>query len=327
MVKIMRALTTFGFLMFFVLPVFGSDSLQLESSLLAQLKFAREHTLSVVDLWPRYDKAPQGFLLTLPGKEILICHGSAVKGFTDYSKTSAIDCDIQSRAGNIFPQNLLAAAPIIEEKSTIVMGTPESTGKSQVEWLITIFHEHFHQYQSVFENYYDRLNALGLSDGDKTGMWMLNYPFPYSDKRFVSRFRNASKALYKALTCEVDVFPQYVKTYLKQRQALKDVLTDNDLKYLEMQLWAEGVARWTEIEMAERVPDKRIAQAARSMRKAELAHLKTIDPATEERTIVYPFGAAEAMLLERCSSDWRKEYATYMSLGPLIDSISVAQCK
>ena len=42
-------------------------------------------------------------------------------------------------------------------------------------------HEHFHQLQWAQPEYLKAIDDLGLSKGDATGMWMLNYPFPYDD--------------------------------------------------------------------------------------------------------------------------------------------------
>jgi len=39
-------------------------------------------------------------------------------------------------------------------------------------------HEHFHQLQNGQPRYFQAVQDLGLSHGDNTGMWMLNYPFP-----------------------------------------------------------------------------------------------------------------------------------------------------
>jgi hypothetical protein len=40
-------------------------------------------------------------------------------------------------------------------------------------------HEHFHQLQDSQPGLFQKIDELGLSHGDSSGMWMLNYPFPY----------------------------------------------------------------------------------------------------------------------------------------------------
>jgi len=64
--------------------------------------------------------------------------------------------------------------------STIVVGQAENTSaKTSSSWVITVLHEHFHQLQDSQPNFYSDVNALNLARGDQTGMWMLNYAFPY----------------------------------------------------------------------------------------------------------------------------------------------------
>ena len=49
-------------------------------------------------------------------------------------------------------------------------------------------HEHFHQLQYAQPGYYQAVAALGLSHGDQTGMWILNYPFPYTSASVTKSF-------------------------------------------------------------------------------------------------------------------------------------------
>jgi hypothetical protein len=49
-------------------------------------------------------------------------------------------------------------------------------------------HEHSHQLQNAQAGYSQAVAALGLSHGDQTGMWMLNYPFPYTNAGVVRTF-------------------------------------------------------------------------------------------------------------------------------------------
>jgi hypothetical protein len=255
----------------------------------------------------------------------LFCHNSPVEGFKGLPVDHETKCDLQER-GNVFPKNLLAAMPAINGVSTIVMGTPESTGRTGADWTRTIFHEHFHQYQSKFNNYYGRLNDLGLSNGDTTGMWMLNYQFPYENEKFIANLTDASHSLHDAIMSKPSSFQQQVAGYLKARQKLEMSVSPNDWKYIELQLWAEGVARWTEIEISERTSDREIVESGKSLRKQTISSLLTLDPTQSGRGIVYPYGAAEAILLERCKPNWRREYPDTMVLGSMIKKINLSNC-
>ena len=120
---------------------------------------------------------------------------------------------------------------------------------------------------------------------------------------------------------------QQVAVYLKARQSLELSVSKEDWKYLELQLWAEGVARWTEIKISEQTSDNEIVESGKSLRARSIASLLTLDPEQSGRVIVYPYGAAEAMLLERCKSNWRSVYPDVMSLGSLIDAINLSDCQ
>ena len=54
-------------------------------------------------------------------------------------------------------------------------------------------HEHFHQLQWAQPEYLKAIADLGLSKGDTTGMWMLNYPFPYDNPELARVVRVSSR--------------------------------------------------------------------------------------------------------------------------------------
>lgn len=299
---------------------------ELSPEILKSIAFARSQASTVgANIWPQYEKAPFGLLLTLEDREVLFCHKAVVGGFRSLPTDSVTTCDLQERE-NVFGKNFLAAMPVINGLSTIVMGTPKSTGNSVADWTRIIFHEHFHQYQTTFHQYYLRLNDLGLSNGDTTGMWMLNYPFPYKNEKFNVAFSVASRALKAAVLSNSADLERLAAVYLQERQKLEMTVTANDWKYLELGLWAEGVARWTEIEIAKQSADQSVVASGKSLREKTLSSLTVLNPIELEREIVYPYGAAESMLLERCKKDWRLHYPKTMSLGAIVKTIDPSQC-
>ena len=60
--------------------------------------------------------------------------------------------------------------------------------KTSTPWVVTMLHEHFHQLQDSQPNVFQDVMALDLAGGDQTGMWMLNYPFPYKDEKINVEF-------------------------------------------------------------------------------------------------------------------------------------------
>jgi len=90
-------------------------------------------------------------------------------------------------------------------------------------------------------------------------------------------------------------------------------------RYAEFELWKEGVARWTEIELGKTFPDPAIKASANQLEHQVRAWLDKPDIANAGREFVYPYGAAEAMLLEACDPRWRARYPKTLALGPLLD--------
>lgn len=150
-------------------------------------------------LWSGYGEAPFGFLLVNGDTETLVCGDQLPDGFTPAGTDSATGCRRYTRPRSGLPDNLLAAMPVFGPPSTIIMGTPSSTGRNEADWTRTILHEHFHQWQDSFPDIFARMQALNLTNGDKTGMWMLNYPFPYDAPTTLEAFAPAAQALAEAV--------------------------------------------------------------------------------------------------------------------------------
>ena len=98
-----------------------------------------------------------------------------------------------------------------------------------------------------------------------------------------------------------------------------------DRKYFSFQLWQEGVARYTQIKAAEAAADYQPSAAfaalpdytpfsayALTARARTLDELKHIDITQAQREVVYSFGAAEALLLDRISPSWKDEYFKHL---------------
>jgi len=272
-------------------------------------------------LWPGYGSAPFGFLLVAGDKEQLLCRTPAPKGFTSDGTDVASRCPRFVRARSGLPDNLLAAMPLFGPPEVIVMGTPATTGRSGAQWTRTILHEHFHQWQGELPDIYARISALGLSGDDKSGMWMLNYPFPYAESNTVTAFKPAAKALGEAVDARgKPSFRSKFADYLEARRKLAATVGPKNWRYAELELWKEGVARWTEIELGNTYPDVEVRTSAQELEAKTRAWLDTADIAGSGREFVYPYGASEAMLLDACGPSWRGAYPTQLGLGPLLEN-------
>jgi len=273
------------------------------------------------EAWPGWERTPMVVLLVRDSTEYLVGHPRPTSEFAPLGRDSLLGREVLARRRR-FPPTLLATFPAVGGTSTIVVGTAEHTGKSSAEWVLTLLHEHFHQWQSSLPDYYGRANALGLARGDTTGQWMLDYRFPY-DSLPVQR---AVKALARSLARG-----DSMETVARQRRALRRMLSPDDDRYLEFQLWQEGVPRYVEIAAAEaaaragdpseafrRLPDYvPYADLADRLRHDLARQLKELCLARERRVAFYSLGAALALLLERSDGGWKARYQQDLfSLSP-----------
>ncbi|HEX5259068.1 MAG TPA: hypothetical protein VFW35_09860 [Sphingomicrobium sp.] len=272
-------------------------------------------------LWPGYGSAPFEFLLVAGDQEQLFCRTSAPSGFKADGTDSASGCARYVRPRSGLPDKLLAALPIFGPPSTIVMGTPKTTGRSDADWTRTILHEHFHEWQDSLPGFYPRVAKLDLAGTDNTGMWMLNYPFPYSDPAVDSAFNEASHALGAAVDARGKAgFKAALDKYLDARAKLAKAAGDRNWRYAEFELWKEGIARWTEIELGKVYPDSAVRESAAQLEQKSRAWLDKPDLSGTGREFVYPYGTGEAMLLEACDPAWRSRYPKELALGPLLEA-------
>jgi hypothetical protein len=274
-------------------------------------------------VWRDWSKAPFAVLLVTPENEFLIRHPSPSKDFAEIGFDKLFNSRVFWRKRQ-FNQSFLATFPAVNGVSTIVVGQAENTWvKTSTFWTVTLLHEHFHQLQDSQPNFYRDVLALNLANGDETGMWQLNYPFPYRDKKINDDFSALAAQLAKALeTTEAKAFQTEFDAYAKLRKSFNASLSEKDYRYLSFQLWKEGTARYTEYEIAKLASEnykpvkdftkledyKTYREVADYWRRKTIESLKTIRLDKLEREVVYSFGAAEAMLLDRAKIDWKSRY-------------------
>jgi hypothetical protein len=255
-------------------------------------------------------------MLVTENTEFLTHHPAPPKEFTK------VDGGFYERPRQ-FPTALLATFPAFGPPSVIVIGEPKNTeSKTSTPWLVTLMHEHFHQLQNAQLDYYKGVESLGLSHGDQSGMWMLNYAFPYENPQVAEGFGHLRDLLLTAVSEKDDVaFAKLAKQYASQRREFLAQLSADDHKYFSFQIWQEGIARYTQIMAAETavsyqaseeykaLPDFEsfVAYAARARRET-LDELKHADLAKGKRVVFYSFGGTEGLLLDRLDPKWKSEY-------------------
>jgi hypothetical protein len=274
-------------------------------------------------VWPDWGKAPFAVLLVTPDHEFLIRHPKPSDDFTLVGEDALLKGKVWHRPRK-FQKDLLATFPAVGGVPTCVVGQAENTeAKTSSRWVITLLHEHFHQLQESQPRFYAEVDTLGLGKGDMTGMWMLNYPFPYSTPEVRDQFSATAKALLRAVQAREKVdFGDELAAYLEARKKFRSLLKADEYKYFAFQIWKEGIARYTEYHLAELAaseykpnkafqelkdyqPFKEVAQTIRSALEKELESVQ-LDKA--KRTVVYNFGAAEGLVLDRARPGWRKQY-------------------
>jgi hypothetical protein len=274
-------------------------------------------------VWPEWDKAPFAVILVTPNHEFLIRHSTPSDDFAPLGEDAVLKCKVWSRPRK-FPTDFQATFPAVGGINTIVLGQAENTeSKTSTRWVITLLHEHFHQLQYTQPRYNAGVNSLGLARGDTTGMWMLNYPFPYTKPEVKDHFSAMSKALFAALQArEKPDFGDKLSAYLESRNKFRSLLKPDEYKYFAFQIWQEGIARYTEYHLAklaavEYKPSKEFQDLKDYRSFKDVAghilsgiekELGSVQLGKAKRTVVYNFGAAEGLVLDRAKPDWRKQY-------------------
>lgn len=272
-------------------------------------------------VWPNWGAVPFPILLVREDREFLVRYPPPPpRGFRPGKFDPALGSSVYSRK-RTFPSNLLATFPAFGPIPVVVVGTPETTGKTPTEWVLTVLHEHFHQFQMMAPGYFEAVQQLQPAAGDPSGQWMLNYPFPYDDPSIGRSMALLGKRLSRLLkTTPLDrdtiiVFWQRYRDFVRR-------LPPADYQYASFQLWQEGVARYVELHTAERAartyrptPEFQklhgsapFAQVAQRLRQGILGQLEDIRLKREQRVAFYALGAGMAMLLDRIGVPWKHRY-------------------
>jgi hypothetical protein len=312
-----------AFLVALVLGWYGAASAQSLSSdnVVRVSEFYRMAPQMEDRIWPGWSKIPDPLLLITPDSEFLTHLTPAPEGFHP-----ANDGFVARQRQ--FPPNLQATFPPFSSPiAVIVIGSPDRTAsRISTPWEIAAMHEHFHQLQDAQPGYFDAVNGLGLNRGDKTGMWMLNYAFPYTDPAVNERFAALRDQLLRTVAMpDGKEFRAAASRYLTLRREFMAKLSPDDHKYLSFQLWQEGIARYTQIAAAETAADYQPSEAYRrlpdytpfsgeaaNLRSHTLEQLRTLDLGKEGRIAVYSFGGVEGLLLDRLNPQWKSQYFQHL---------------
>jgi hypothetical protein len=274
------------------------------------------------DLWPGWERTPLRVLLVTGAAEFLVANSRPNADFARLGYDTLLKHEVWTRPRRFSP-TLLATFPAVSGIPTIVIGSAEHTGKSSTAWVLTLLHEHFHQWQYSQPGYYAGVAGLDLAHGDTTGHWMLDYAFPYDSAPVQRAVRRLAASLGQALDAPPSAKAKALAATVGARETLRGCLTAADYRYFEFQLWQEGVARFLEYAAARAAAESGEPSAAfRSLsdyepyggaaaraRRGVLKELEQLALGRQRRVAFYSLGAAMALILEETRSDWKRAYA------------------
>jgi hypothetical protein len=274
-------------------------------------------------IWKGMSETPFTLILVTDSAEFLINCSFPPSDFTLLGYDSILSSRVYCRRAT-FSKHFLATFPAIDRINTIVVGTPENTGLTSTAWIITILHEHFHQYVYSKPGYYRAVDSLNLSGGDKTGMWMLNYPFPYTDSAVADKYTAYTHALSQTVSAiGTDSFESKVEAFAAERRRFEAALNPADYRYFSFQVWQEGIARYTEYKLLQALdryqPSSELTQLSdyigfREYReqfyKRQTTRISDWSLPDHKRECFYAVGLGEGLLLDRLNADWRERYLT-----------------
>lgn len=274
------------------------------------------------DLWPGWGRTTLRVLLVTDSIEFFVGRPQPSADFARRGYDPLLKHEVWTRPRQFSPA-LLATFPAVSGIPTIVIGSADQTGKSSTAWVLTLLHEHFHQWQYSQPGYYAGVARLALARGDTTGQWMLDYTFPYDSAPVQQAVRRLATALSQALDATPSTKANAMRAAVGAREALRGCLSAADYRYFEFQLWQEGVARFIEYAAARAAAESEQPSAAfRSLpdyepyagvaagaRRGMRRELEQLALGHRRRVAFYPLGAALALLLEESRSDWKRAYA------------------
>lgn len=274
--------------------------------------------------WPGWKSTPEAVILVYDSVEFLIRHPAPSTEFELLGFDSDLGSNVHWRP-RTFPTNLLATFPAVGGVVSIVIGRAEATAsRTSTPWVVTLAHEHFHQWQMSQTWYARAVDSLDLSGGDKTGMWMLNYDFPYDSEGIATEFSALQRELIGMLeTRKPDSLRARLKSYLSNRERFLRAVGEGPARYFSFQVWQEGIARYVEARVAQLAAKKLKSSSAfrtltdyepfdsvaERVRKTIINELSTLKLNSDRRVCFYAYGAAEGMVLDRLLPNWPVLYA------------------
>lgn len=259
-------------------------------------------------VWPGFAKAPFEIDVVEATREFLFCrHPQST--FAPGGVDPMSGCSIQTRPREL-PVDLAASGDHLPGGAVIVMGTRKALGVNRADYILTLIHEDFHQFQSVHPTF--NAAVARIRPARSSAEWMLDYPFPYTGDYTAAAFRRMNKAASSFLNAKSQHEREAeIAAYVRARHEAQATMPAADWSYYEFQIGKEGVARWTEIAVGQAVRKADVAAAARERRQGLQTSLTAMDRqglAVWKRSVFYVLGPIEIDMLTSLGQDWRTDY-------------------
>ena len=267
-------------------------------------------------LWPAWDVQRAPFLLRSNGWEYLWRHPAPPGDFRPIIRRGVRDT-IWVRP---MPDTMrYEAAFPIAGAMTVVMSAPDAGG-DPAEWVLTAAHELFH----VHTGWRRQPNPFV---GPCASMHELDFPFPFQDSTLNAAWRLEAEQLFQALTADSLTARIQIRLLPLSRRLQAALIPDTSVRdYKALIEWKEGVARYTERELARLASDTALYQPSRDFRlrfpsvaygntwneryRNQLNPIRFVGQGVRGRTMFYYLGMGKAYLLDRLVPDWRERYLT-----------------
>lgn len=275
------------------------------------------------NVWKDWSKVPITLLLVTDNYEFLINHPNPTDDFKKLGYDSLLKSDVYYR-DKVFDKHFLATFPAVNNVNTIVVGMPENTGRLSLGWIFTVLHEHFHQYQYTQPDYFSAVQGLGLAGDDNTGMWMLNYNFPYEKEEVAKQYGIMMRAMKDAIdfygTKESEMM---LAEFQYERANFKKVMSEKDYAYFSFQNWQEGIADYTQMKLMELLSKDKYEFSSGVQKLNDYMPLDTFAVRyyankmylaaneklnEDKRVCFYASGSLEGILLDKVNPNWRDLY-------------------
>lgn len=227
--------------------------------------------------------------------------------------------------------NLSSAQMDVNGIYAVVLASPDLQEVSKEQWILTAIHEMFHVYQSV-NGFISKTKELNLAYSDDAS-WMLDFPFPYNDANINSLTHIQGFTLYSTITASLFEDKLYNALLLKESISVyKNYIAlkyggEKNYNYSEFQQSMEGVAKYTEIKIAEMAAKDYIPLNKGMDFKylwnadysKQLFVVKHCGKGTGGRLTFYYLGYGKCMLLDQLQPDWKEAYFQTFWLDEIMD--------